>query len=285
MGRTYSAPAARKAICLLELMATEDKPFSVTELATRLDVTVNSVFRILKELETLQYIVKNESDSTYTLTAKLYYLGISLSSRISLKHSAQPFLTRLREETHETVLLTTFGQHYATLIVDQQISSEPIKFISTAGLEYASYSSAMGKAMLAFKSLLAAEIMSRDFTPVLASHNLRELEDICDHVGLLHKGGMLLSKDLEDMKFYIHKVQCVLTDRKQEEELKKELDILKIDHQGSLVLFTARGTRSEIMAKIQEKNPLFSEVLPLTLEEIFISETEVAGYEIQNIFF
>ena len=139
MGRTYSAPAARKAICLLELMATEDKPFSVTELATRLDVTVNSVFRILKELETLQYIVKNESDSTYTLTAKLYYLGISLSSRISLKHSAQPFLTRLREET----------QHYATLIVDQQISSEPIKFISTAGLEYASYSSAMGKAMLA----------------------------------------------------------------------------------------------------------------------------------------
>lgn len=149
MGRTYSAPAARKAICLLELMATEDKPFSVTELATRLDVTVNSVFRILKELETLQYIVKNESDSTYTLTAKLYYLGISLSSRISLKHSAQPFLTRLREETRETVLLTTFGQHYATLIVDQQISSEPIKFISTAGLEYASYSSAMGKAMLA----------------------------------------------------------------------------------------------------------------------------------------
>ena len=135
------------------------------------------------------------------------------------------------------------------------------------------------------KSLLAAEIMSRDFTPVLASHNLRELEDICDHVGLLHKGGMLLSKDLEDMKFHIHKVQCVLTDRKQEEELKKELDILKIDHQGSLVLFTARGTRSEIMAKIQEKNPLFSEVLPLTLEEIFISETEVAGYEIQNIFF
>ena len=93
-----------------------------------------------------------------------------------------------------------------------------------------------------------------------------------------------MSKDLEDMKFHIHKVQCVLTDRKQEEELKKELDILKVDHQGSLVLFTARGTRSEIMAKIQEKNPLFSEVLPLTLEE-FISEMEVAGYEIQNIFF
>ena len=135
------------------------------------------------------------------------------------------------------------------------------------------------------KSLFAAEIMSRDFTPVLASHNLRELEDICDHVGLLYKGGMLLSRDLEDMKFHIHKIQCVFTDKKQEDALKKELDVLKVDHQGSLVLITARGTRSEIMAKIQEKNPLFSEVLPLTLEEIFISETEVAGYEIQNIFF
>lgn len=135
------------------------------------------------------------------------------------------------------------------------------------------------------KSLFAAEIMSREFSPILASHNLRELEDICDHVGLLHKGGMLLSKDLEDMKFHIHKIQCVFTDKKQEDALKKELDILKIDHQGSLTLFTARGTRTEIMARIQEKSPLFCEVLPLTLEEIFISETEVAGYEIQNIFF
>ena len=137
----------------------------------------------------------------------------------------------------------------------------------------------------AVKSLFAAEIMNREFTPVIASHNLRELEDICDHVGLLHKGGILLSKDLEDMKFHIHKIQCVFTDKKQEDALKKELDVLKVDHQGSLVMITARGTRAEIMAKIQEKNPLFCEVLPLTLEEIFISETEVAGYEIQNIFF
>lgn len=55
------------------------------------------------------------------------------------------------------------------------------------------------------KSLFASEIMGREFTPVIASHNLRELEDICDHVGLLYKGGILLSRDLEDMKFHIHK--------------------------------------------------------------------------------
>ena len=60
------------------------------------------------------------------------------------------------------------------------------------------------------KSLFANDIEERNLTPVIASHNLRELEDICDHVGLLHKGGMLLSKDLDDMKLNIHKIQCVL---------------------------------------------------------------------------
>ena len=135
------------------------------------------------------------------------------------------------------------------------------------------------------KSLFAAEIMSREFTPVIASHNLRELEDICDHVGLLYKGGILLSRDLEDMKFHIHKVQCVLSDKTQERQLQKELNILKMEHQGSLLLITARGTRSKIMEQIQAKNPLFCEILPLTLEEIFISETEVAGYEKKNLFF
>ena len=70
-----------------------------------------------------------------------------------------------------------------------------------------------------------------------------------------------------------------------EKELEKELQVLKVQHQGSLLMITARGTRSEIIEKIQAKNPLFMEVLPLTLEEIFISETEVAGYEIKNLFF
>ena len=136
----------------------------------------------------------------------------------------------------------------------------------------------------AVKSLFAAEIMNRDFSPVIASHNLRELEDICDHVGLLHQGGILLSQDLEELKFHIHKVQCVLSDSQKEKELAKELDVLSIQHQGSFLLITARGTRTEIMERIQAKKPLFCEILPLTLEEIFISETEVAGYEIKNIF-
>ncbi len=137
----------------------------------------------------------------------------------------------------------------------------------------------------AVKSLMASEILNRNFTPVIASHNLRELEDICDHVGLLHRGGILLSRDLEDMKFHIHKVQCVLKDEKTEAQLKKELEVLACEHQGSLLMITARGTRTEILERVQSKNPLFCEIIPLTLEEIFISETEVAGYEVKNLLF
>ncbi|MEY8428711.1 ABC transporter ATP-binding protein [Lachnospiraceae bacterium 46-15] len=135
----------------------------------------------------------------------------------------------------------------------------------------------------AVKSIFAMELMNRQFTPVIASHSLRELEDICDHVGLLHKGGILLSKDLEDMKFHIHKVQCVIQDPVKEEELLTELHVLQHDKRGSLLTVVARGTKQEILMSIEDKRPIFSEVLPLTLEEIFISETEVAGYDIKNL--
>ena len=135
----------------------------------------------------------------------------------------------------------------------------------------------------AVKSIFAMELMNRQFTPVIASHSLRELEDICDHVGLLYKGGILLSKDLEDMKFHIHKVQCVIQDPVKEEELLTGLHVLQHDKRGSLLTVVARGTKQEILMSIEDKHPIFSEVLPLTLEEIFISETEVAGYDIKNL--
>ncbi len=137
----------------------------------------------------------------------------------------------------------------------------------------------------AVKGLIGEEIVDRAFTPVIASHNLRELEDICDTVGLLHEGGVLLSKDLTEMKMHIHKIQCVITDPEKEAALRKQLDLLEAHRQGSLLIITARGTRDEIMDKVREAEPLFCEVIPLTLEEIFISETEVAGYEIKNILF
>ena len=134
------------------------------------------------------------------------------------------------------------------------------------------------------KSIFAGEMEERDFTPVIASHNLRELEDICDHIGLLHRGGILLSKELEDMKSNIHKVQCVL-DMEKESRLLTCLEIIKSERRGSLLTLTVRGNRDEILAKIQEENPVFLEALPLSLEEIFISETGVVGYDIKKLIY
>ena len=136
----------------------------------------------------------------------------------------------------------------------------------------------------AVKSLFAAEMTDRDFTPVIASHNMRELEDICDHVGLLHGGRILLSEDLNDMKLKIQKVQCVLAEPSKEDALLDTMDTISVDRRGRLLTFVARGEREAILDKINGFEPVFAEALPLTLEEIFISETEVAGYDIRNLF-
>ena len=135
----------------------------------------------------------------------------------------------------------------------------------------------------AVKSIFAAEMINRDFTPIAASHNLRELEDICDHVGLLHRGGMLLSENLEEMKFHTQKVQCVIGSREKEEELLRELTLVRWEKRGSMLLLVAKGTRQEISERVESKRPVFWEVLPLSLEEIFISETEVTGHDKKSI--
>lgn len=135
----------------------------------------------------------------------------------------------------------------------------------------------------AVKSLFASELMKRDFTPVIASHNLRELEDICDSIGLLHNGKLLLTEDLDQLKYHVHKIQCVLPNDAEEQQLMQELTVLQYEKTGSLLLITARGTKEALLDCVNRRNPIFAEVLSLTLEEIFISETEVAGYDIKNL--
>lgn len=135
------------------------------------------------------------------------------------------------------------------------------------------------------KSIFAGELTNRDFTPVVASHNLRELEDICDHVGLLHQGGVLMQKDLEEMKLNIHTIQCVFENEEAETSAIGALNLVKAEKRGRLNLLTVRGKKEEVMQHIQSFHPVFAEVLPLSLEEIFISETEVVGYDIKKLIF
>jgi ABC-2 type transport system ATP-binding protein len=134
----------------------------------------------------------------------------------------------------------------------------------------------------AVKSIFANDMSERNLTPIIASHNLRELEDICDHVGLLHRGGILLSRDLDDMKLNIHKVQCVLKDGMTAEDL-TAMQRIKTETRGKLYTITVRGTREEVEGLMESYHPVFYEIIPLSLEEIFISETEVAGYDIKKL--
>lgn len=136
----------------------------------------------------------------------------------------------------------------------------------------------------AVKSIFANDMAERNLTPVIASHNLRELEDICDHVGLLHRGGILLSKDLDDMKLNIHKIQCVLKEGMTAEDL-IGLSRIRTEARGKLYTITVRGNRDEVESLMESYEPVFYEIIPLSLEEIFISETEVAGYDIKKLIF
>ena len=137
----------------------------------------------------------------------------------------------------------------------------------------------------AVKALFVKEIDERGLTPIIASHNLRELEDICEYVGLLHRGGILLEKDIDDMKLNIHKLQCVIKEPEMLEQIKKGLDVVTVDNRGSLYTVTVRGAGENVVEFMEQLSPVFYEILPLSLEEIFISETEVKGYDVKALLF
>lgn len=132
------------------------------------------------------------------------------------------------------------------------------------------------------KRILSGEVSDRGMTVVIASHNLRELEDICDHVGLFHRGGVIFDRELDSLKLGISRVQAMFRPMPDRSAF-DSFDLVTLRTQGSLVDFVARGTQEDILVKLSAMNPVFSELLPLTLEEVFISEMEAAGYDIDNI--
>jgi len=136
------------------------------------------------------------------------------------------------------------------------------------------------------RHIIAAEVAERGLTVIFASHNLKEIEDICDHVALLHKGKLLFESALDDIKLGVHKIQLSFAKENAdgaEEEL-KSLSPLSFDRRGSLFTMTVRGSENELSAKLHEMNPLFIEFIPLTLEEIFITEMEERGYDFRDSF-
>ncbi len=138
---------------------------------------------------------------------------------------------------------------------------------------------------LALRKLMSNDVAERGMTVLIASHNLRELEDVCDQVGLLHQGHALFQKELNDLKLGFCKIQMVLRPMVAEEELKKALDIMKMEVSGSLINLIVRGSLEDAQTKLEQFHPLMCEAIPLTLEEIFIYEMEEVGYDYNNVLF
>lgn len=133
------------------------------------------------------------------------------------------------------------------------------------------------------KKVLFDEVTERRMTVVLASHNLREMEDFCDTLALLHKGGVVLEQELDDMKLCLQRVQAVFSEVPKIEALKEKLCITSWEQTGSVLTFVARGNEEEVLKALDSFSPTFRETVPLSLEEVFISEMEAAGYDIDKI--
>ena len=125
-------------------------------------------------------------------------------------------------------------------------------------------------------SLILSDVAQRETTVLISSHNLRELEDICDHVGIMDHGKMLLERSLADMQGATHKVQMV-------GQVPEGLEILHESQSGRLKTLILRGNVQEITQKMNKANAVYYDILPLSLEEIFIYELGGVNYEVKNI--
>ncbi len=132
------------------------------------------------------------------------------------------------------------------------------------------------------KKIIVKQMQKKETTIIMTSHNLRELEDICDNLGLLYKGGILFESDIDTLKTNMFKIQISL-----KEEFNKEtfdmLEIMNFKKLGSIATIIAKGDKEFAKEKLEKLNPVVLDFLPLTLEEMFIYEMEVLGYEFNQI--
>jgi len=119
------------------------------------------------------------------------------------------------------------------------------------------------------------DVAEREMTVLVSSHNLKEMDGICDAIGIIKNGQMVIERDLDDLKSDVHKVQLAFDTNLETSEL--GLQILHEESRGSISLLVIRGSEEEVTQRINSFNPLIFDRLPLTLEEIFVYETEGAN--------
>ncbi len=131
-------------------------------------------------------------------------------------------------------------------------------------------------------SLVIQDVLEREMTVLVSSHNLRELEDICDWVGIIHRGKLVAEKPLDDLKGSVFKYQIIL-DEASEDVLREAGEVLHISRSGSVVSVIIRNVTEDGEKKLRELSPHLCEKVSLTLEEVFIYELGGLGYDCKNI--
>ncbi len=132
------------------------------------------------------------------------------------------------------------------------------------------------------KKVIAEQMQKKETTIIMTSHNLRELEDFCDNLGLLYKGGILFESEIDSLKTNMFKIQISLNKEFSEKDF-QNFNVLSFKKNGSVATIILKGDRESYEKILKEMNPVILDFLPLTLEEIFIYEMEVLGYAFNEI--
>ena len=132
-------------------------------------------------------------------------------------------------------------------------------------------------------SIIMADVSEHDTTVIVSSHNLRELEDVCDHVGIMHKGKIIIERSLSDLQGSVCKIQVAF----QEEmpKLPENFEVLHMSNTGRVYTLIVKGNPAEAKIQLEKMHPMLIDLLPLTLEEIFIYELGGVDYEVKDILF
>ena len=131
-------------------------------------------------------------------------------------------------------------------------------------------------------SLLMGDVSEHGTTVLVSSHNLRELEDVCDHVGILSKGRVLIERSLSDLQENVVKMQIVFQE-KELPQLPADMEVLNVSQVGRIHTLIVRGNAAEVTNRLAVYAPILMEALPLTLEEIFIYELGGEDYAVRDI--
>ena len=132
------------------------------------------------------------------------------------------------------------------------------------------------------KQVIYNDVLERNTTTIITSHSLRELEDTCDQLALLHKGGIVFESDIQNLKTSLFKVQ-VAFGYEYDKSLFEGIDMLEYNQKGSVANFIVRGDRDKTVEKLKQLGPILLDILPLGLEEVFIYEMEALGYAFKEI--